>query len=52
MAPLIIFAGKAHMEEWYLQDNFEDDWMIAVTDNGFISDELVFEWLQKFNFAI
>jgi hypothetical protein len=50
MNPLIIFAGKVHMEEWFLQDNLDDDWQIAVTPNGYISDELAFEWLQKFDF--
>jgi hypothetical protein len=50
MTPLVIFTGKAHMEEWYLQDNLDDNWQIAVTDKGFISDELAFKWLQKFNF--
>jgi hypothetical protein len=23
--PIIIFAGKVHIEEWYLQDNLNDD---------------------------
>jgi hypothetical protein len=25
MNPFIIFTGKVHMEEWYLQDNLDDD---------------------------
>jgi hypothetical protein len=46
--PMIIFAGKAHMEEWY-QQNLENEYQIAVSDNGFITDKIAFEWIQKFD---
>ncbi|EED14752.1 conserved hypothetical protein [Talaromyces stipitatus ATCC 10500] len=45
--PLLIPKGENHMEEWYrhIQD---DEWLIAPAKNGFITDEIAFEWLQHF----
>ncbi|EED17289.1 conserved hypothetical protein [Talaromyces stipitatus ATCC 10500] len=45
--PLIIPKGEKHMEEWYrhIQD---PEWLIAPASNGFITDEIAFEWLQHF----
>lgn len=46
--PLIIPKGERHMEEWYNHIK-DDDWLIAPAANGFITDEIAFEWLQHFN---
>ncbi|EED14599.1 conserved hypothetical protein [Talaromyces stipitatus ATCC 10500] len=46
--PLLIPKGKVHMEEWY-QHIKDDDWLIAPAENGFITDEIAFEWLQHFH---
>jgi DDE superfamily endonuclease len=45
--PLLIPKGKVHLEEWYrhIQD---EEWLIAPASNGFITDEIAFEWLQDF----
>ncbi|EED20339.1 conserved hypothetical protein [Talaromyces stipitatus ATCC 10500] len=45
--PLIIPKGEKHMEEWYrrIQD---PEWLTAPASNGFITDEIAFEWLQHF----
>ncbi|EED21060.1 conserved hypothetical protein [Talaromyces stipitatus ATCC 10500] len=47
--PLLIPKGKVHLEEWYrhLQD---DEWLVAPAKNGFITDEIAFEWLQHFQY--
>ncbi|EED20088.1 conserved hypothetical protein [Talaromyces stipitatus ATCC 10500] len=39
--------GKAHMEEWYR--DLEDDYVLAISPNGYISDELAAEWLMHFD---
>jgi hypothetical protein len=46
--PLLIPKGKVHLEEWYKHIK-EDDWLVAPASNGFITDEIAFEWLQHFH---
>ncbi|EED11943.1 conserved hypothetical protein [Talaromyces stipitatus ATCC 10500] len=46
--PLLIPKGKVHLEEWYRHIK-NDDWLVAPALNGFITDEIAFEWLQHFN---
>jgi hypothetical protein len=36
------------MEEWYRHIK-DEDWLIAPASNGFITDEIVYEWLQHFD---
>ncbi|EED14883.1 hypothetical protein TSTA_043540 [Talaromyces stipitatus ATCC 10500] len=40
--------GEKHTEEWY-QHIKDEEWLVAPAKNGFITDEIVFEWLQHFN---
>ncbi|EED23387.1 conserved hypothetical protein [Talaromyces stipitatus ATCC 10500] len=46
--PLLIPKGKVHLEEWYRHIK-DDDWLVAPASNGFITDEIAFEWLQHFD---
>jgi hypothetical protein len=45
--PFIIFAGKHHLSAWYEED-ISRDWAIAVSDNGWTTNELGVEWLKHF----
>jgi hypothetical protein len=45
--PFIIFAGKHHLSAWYEED-IPRDWAIAVSDNGWTTNELGVEWLKHF----
>ena len=45
--PFIILAGKVHQSNWYRE--LPADWVIAVSDNGWTTDELGFEWIKHFN---
>ena len=47
--PFIIFAGQYHLQAWYEGDDIPFDWAIALSDNGWTTDELGFEWLKHFN---
>jgi hypothetical protein len=46
--PMIIFAGKAYMEEWF-QQGVDNNYLFAISDKGFISDSLALEWLHHFD---
>jgi hypothetical protein len=45
--PFIIFAGQHHLSAWYEED-IPQDWAIAVSDNGWTTNELGVEWLKHF----
>ena len=45
--PFIIFAGKHHLSAWY-EEEIPRDWAIAVSDNGWTTNELGVEWLKHF----
>ena len=43
----IIFKGKVHIEGWYEECSIPGDWNIKVSANGWTTDEIGLEWLQK-----
>jgi hypothetical protein len=43
----MILAGKVHQSNWY--QDLPADWTIAVSDNGWTTDQLGFEWIKHFN---
>jgi hypothetical protein len=45
--PFIILSGKLHQASWYR--DLPADWVIAVSDNGWTTDELGLEWVKHFN---
>ena len=47
--PFIIFQGKNHLSAWYKEDNLPNDWVIAVSENGWTTNKLSLEWLKHFD---
>ena len=47
--PFIIFQVKHHLSAWYKEDNLPGDWVIAVSENGWTTNELGLEWLKHFD---
>ena len=45
LPPCIIFKGKVFIEGWF--DNVPGDWLFEVSPNGWTSDEIGLQWLQK-----
>jgi hypothetical protein len=43
----VILSGKVHQASWY--NGLPLDWIIGVSDNGWTTDELGFEWVKHFN---
>ena len=45
-------ARKTHLRTWYEDSPFPPDWRIAVTENGWTTNERGLEWIQHFNHHI
>jgi hypothetical protein len=45
--PFVILSGKLHQASWYC--DLPEDWVIAVSNNGWTTDELDLEWVKHFN---
>ncbi|KAJ6262803.1 hypothetical protein Dda_1360 [Drechslerella dactyloides] len=47
--PFIILAGQHHLASWYTETKLPKDWVIALSDNGWTTNELALEWLKHFD---
>jgi hypothetical protein len=47
--PFVIFQGKNHLSAWYKEDDLPYDWVIAVSENGWTTNELGLQWLMHFD---
>ena len=47
--PFMIFAGKNYISSWYNDDTDMKDWRVAVSANGWTTNELGVEWLKHFD---
>ena len=45
--PFIILSGKLHQASWYR--DLPNGWVLAVSDNGWTTDQLGLTWLEHFN---
>src|SRR2546423_14231217 len=49
--PFIIFKGQCHLDAWYLNAadaGIPRNWVIGMSENGWTTNELGFEWIQHF----
>jgi hypothetical protein len=47
LPPFMILSGKLHQAAWY--QHLPPDWVVAVSDNGWTTDELGVEWVKHFD---
>lgn len=47
--PFIILAGKNHLQSWYRDSPLPPYWTIAVSENGWTTNELGIEWIKHFD---
>jgi hypothetical protein len=47
--PFIIFKARHHLSAWYKEEGLPQDWVIAVSENGWTTNKLGLEWLKHFN---
>jgi len=45
--PMVIFEGKVHISSWYENSPLPRTWRIGVSENGWTTDALTFEWLRE-----
>ena len=43
----MILCGKLHQASWY--QDLPPDWVVAVSNNGWTTDELGLEWVKHFD---
>jgi hypothetical protein len=46
LPPMVIFKGKVHISTWYQETDLPQDWVIALSDNGWTNDKLGLRWLS------
>jgi hypothetical protein len=46
--PYVILKAKHHQSVWYSKE-IPEDWMLAVSDNGWTTNEHGIEWIKHFN---
>src|SRR6266566_9359416 len=49
MPLFIIVVGQNHLEDWYRNNSCPSDWVIGINENGWIMNELGFEWIKYFD---
>jgi hypothetical protein len=47
LPPFMILAGKLHQARWY--QDLPPEWAVALSDNGWTTNELGLEWVKHFN---
>ncbi|KAJ6263664.1 hypothetical protein Dda_2233 [Drechslerella dactyloides] len=47
--PFIVLAGQHHLASWYTATKLPADWVIALSDNGWTTNELALQWLKHFD---
>ena len=44
----VVVAGKNYLASWYQNSGFPPDWVIAVTENGWTTNEKGMDWIRHF----
>ena len=49
LPPFIIFKGQSHLQAWYEESGLPGDWVITLSENGWTTNEIGYEWIQHFD---
>jgi hypothetical protein len=47
--PFIIFKGQVHLSAWYEDSGLPRDWVITLSENGWTTNDIGYEWIQHFD---
>jgi hypothetical protein len=47
--PMVILQGKYHLSSWYENDDIPRDWILATSQNGWITNDLALDWVKHFH---
>ena len=45
----LILSGQLHMSQWYQQQEFHEDTVIAISPSGYSNDQLSLDWLKHYD---
>lgn len=46
---MVVMPGSDHLEDWYAETGLGDNYVIAVSDTGYINDSVSLEWIHHFD---
>ena len=49
LPPFIIFKAQNHLTAWYEDSGLPHDWVITLSENGWTSNSIGYEWIQHFD---
>jgi hypothetical protein len=49
LPPFIIFKAQNHLSAWYEDLGLPDNWVITLSENGWTSNSIGYEWIQHFD---
>jgi hypothetical protein len=49
LPPFIIFKAQNHLSAWYEDLGLLDNWVITLSENGWTSNSIGYEWIQHFD---
>jgi hypothetical protein len=47
--PFIVFKGRWHLASWYNKEQLPYGWRIAVSENGWTTNDVTLDWLKHFD---
>ncbi len=47
--PFIIFKAQNHLSAWYEDSGLPQDWVITLSENGWNTNDIGYEWIQHFD---
>jgi hypothetical protein len=47
--PFVIFQDNNHLSAWHKEEHLLHDWVITVSENGWITNAFGLQWLKHFN---
>ena len=47
--PFLVVAGQNHLANWYQDRGIPRDWVIALSSNGWTTNEIGLEWIKHFD---
>jgi hypothetical protein len=49
LPPFIIFKAQNHLSAWYEDSELPEDWVITLSENGWTTNLIAYEWIKHFN---
>lgn len=47
--PFMVVKGKFHLQSWYQNGQLQPEWRVAISDNGWTTNEIGLDWIKHFD---